>query len=407
MFEKFKTLKKWQKILVVIIGILVLPLTLLLFSILFLVKSIKKRSNKFVKILKVVISSFVIFILLIFNLGWWGEVFKMVTDSNYRAELNEQQEKERKEKETQELKEREEKELKDKLEEQKRKELEEKKKQEDLELTKKAKEEKAKSEKLAKEKAEKERVEKENSKNGIRFDTVDEVENLYKKNQEKINKREKIRYDLDWKEITLQNVLNHASNSKKLLSKLENRTDKIDLSMKLVAVDDLHHNTSQKVMKETVEYIINEYKNSKLDSKEKLEEYLYITRYLDNKLKSYPEYKQKHEAVSQMYNLTKDRLRNMDTSFDIEKADKALGIYVEKPKEKVETIKPKTNKSNTEELNESSNNQKTSITVYANGGKSKSNKYHSYPTAHNMEGAIQMSREEAEAKGYVACKRCY
>lgn len=46
-------------------------------------------------------------------------------------------------------------------------------------------------------------------------------------------------------------------------------------------------------------------------------------------------------------------------------------------------------------------------TVYANGGRSKSNKYHSSPTAHNMEGAIPMSQSEAQASGYVACKRCY
>ena len=46
-------------------------------------------------------------------------------------------------------------------------------------------------------------------------------------------------------------------------------------------------------------------------------------------------------------------------------------------------------------------------TVYANGGSSTSNKYHSSPTAHNMEGAIQMSESEAKNKGYVACKRCY
>lgn len=46
-------------------------------------------------------------------------------------------------------------------------------------------------------------------------------------------------------------------------------------------------------------------------------------------------------------------------------------------------------------------------TVYANGGRSKSNKYHSSPTAHNMEGAIGMSESEARAKGYVPCKKCY
>ncbi len=57
----------------------------------------------------------------------------------------------------------------------------------------------------------------------------------------------------------------------------------------------------------------------------------------------------------------------------------------------------------------SSNNsyQESSKMVYANGGKSKSDKYHSSPTAHNMEGAIPMSESEAKSKGYVACKRCY
>lgn len=45
--------------------------------------------------------------------------------------------------------------------------------------------------------------------------------------------------------------------------------------------------------------------------------------------------------------------------------------------------------------------------VYVNGGKSKSNKYHSSPNAHKMEGAIKMTRQQAEAQGYVACQKCY
>ncbi|TAN63966.1 ABC transporter permease [Paraclostridium sordellii 8483] len=51
--------------------------------------------------------------------------------------------------------------------------------------------------------------------------------------------------------------------------------------------------------------------------------------------------------------------------------------------------------------------QTSGATVYANGGKSKSNKYHSSPTAHNMEGAIGMSESEAKANGYVPCGKCY
>ncbi|ELC8442638.1 hypothetical protein QYB59_001665 [Clostridium perfringens] len=45
--------------------------------------------------------------------------------------------------------------------------------------------------------------------------------------------------------------------------------------------------------------------------------------------------------------------------------------------------------------------------VYANGGRSKSNKYHSSPHAHKMEGAIKMTVQQAEAQGYVACKKCF
>ena len=62
------------------------------------------------------------------------------------------------------------------------------------------------------------------------------------------------------------------------------------------------------------------------------------------------------------------------------------------------------NESSSSDVTESTSNE---LVVYANGGSSKSNKYHSSPTAHNMEGAIKMSKSEAISKGYVACKRCY
>lgn len=56
---------------------------------------------------------------------------------------------------------------------------------------------------------------------------------------------------------------------------------------------------------------------------------------------------------------------------------------------------------------ETSSPKPTSGMVYANGGSSTSNKYHSNPSAHNMEGAIEMSEDSAVSKGYVACKKCY
>lgn len=58
-------------------------------------------------------------------------------------------------------------------------------------------------------------------------------------------------------------------------------------------------------------------------------------------------------------------------------------------------------------LSSSNSSSSSSATVYANGGGSKSNKYHSSPNAHKMSGAIPMSESEAKSKGYVACKRCY
>jgi hypothetical protein len=65
------------------------------------------------------------------------------------------------------------------------------------------------------------------------------------------------------------------------------------------------------------------------------------------------------------------------------------------------------NVSNTGNSSNGSSSSESSETVYANGGSSRSNKYHSSPTVHNMEGAIAMSKSEAISRGYVACKKCY
>ena len=51
---------------------------------------------------------------------------------------------------------------------------------------------------------------------------------------------------------------------------------------------------------------------------------------------------------------------------------------------------------------------KTSSTyVYCNGGNSKSKIYHKSAHAHNMEGAIKMTKSQEKAKGYRACKIFY
>lgn len=69
-------------------------------------------------------------------------------------------------------------------------------------------------------------------------------------------------------------------------------------------------------------------------------------------------------------------------------------------------ISNKRNYNSNKDVSNNSNDH-TEDYVYANGGRSTSNKYHSSAHAHGMEGAIKMTREEAEANGYVACQRCY
>jgi len=55
----------------------------------------------------------------------------------------------------------------------------------------------------------------------------------------------------------------------------------------------------------------------------------------------------------------------------------------------------------------SSSNSYSSKYVYANGGKSTSKIYLKTTKAHNMEGAIKMTKSKAMSKGYRACKRCW
>lgn len=74
-----------------------------------------------------------------------------------------------------------------------------------------------------------------------------------------------------------------------------------------------------------------------------------------------------------------------------------------------------TTKRNTNNYNKKHNNYKDSYSgseveegyVYCNGGRSSSNKYHSSAHAHGMKDAIKMTKEQAEASGYIACKTCY
>ena len=58
-------------------------------------------------------------------------------------------------------------------------------------------------------------------------------------------------------------------------------------------------------------------------------------------------------------------------------------------------------------FSDNTNQSKSNKIVYANGGNSSSNKYHSSENAHGMKGAIKMTESEAKSKGYEPCGLCY
>lgn len=81
-----------------------------------------------------------------------------------------------------------------------------------------------------------------------------------------------------------------------------------------------------------------------------------------------------------------------DKGFDVDAYNKGGGA----------TSAPTSNSSNNN-VNQSNSNK----TVYANGGNSSSNKYHSSRDAHGMKGAIKMTESKAKSQGYEACGLCY
>ncbi|MCC0638394.1 hypothetical protein [Clostridioides sp. ES-S-0001-02] len=339
MFERFKKLKLWKKILIVFLAVIFFPITLLVLSILFFTSSIKNvNTNKVLRVLKIIISSLLIAYLIFFNYVFYGDYFKMLTDKEYRQEVKikqaqrEKQEQAEKEQEQQKKEQEKIKQEQQKKEQEKAKQEQQKKKEQEKikqeQEQKKKEQEKIKQEQQKKEqekaKQEQQKKNKIRLKNGLRFDNIAEVEEVYNKNSEQIIKKEKIRNDINSNEIALENVLNHAKNSKTILNQTSNISEKIDLSGKLVSIDDLQHNTSNKVIEDTLNYIIKEYKNNKLNNKDKLEEYLYLTRYLDKVSMSVNKFKDKEKMIFDMYQIVKGRMRNENVDENIRQVNELL-----------------------------------------------------------------------------------
>ncbi|WP_455539150.1 thermonuclease family protein [Terrisporobacter sp.] len=65
------------------------------------------------------------------------------------------------------------------------------------------------------------------------------------------------------------------------------------------------------------------------------------------------------------------------------------------------------NNDSSQNYDSSQNDSDSGDVVYANGGASSSNKYHTSEHAHGMKGAIKMTESQAKLKGYSPCGLCY
>ena len=143
--------------------------------------------------------------------------------------------------------------------------------------------------------------------------TYEDVKLAYEQNLEKIMNNEQIQ-KLD--NITFDKVLEYAKKSSDIISTVENNGDKVSTIDKLVSIDDLSHNTSQDVMEECLKYIIDEYEKNSLLDESKIIEYQYIVRYLDKRLDNHPNMKDADSMIFDMYQITKDSIRDLSSSVE-------------------------------------------------------------------------------------------
>ena len=136
-----------------------------------------------------------------------------------------------------------------------------------------------------------------------------------------------------------------------------------------------------------------------------------------------------NELSFSLYQIAKDTLRMNDTEFKTktkEELTQTIELNKTEVKTKIEALKSSSSEKTTEEekpkeeSTESSKKQEntqsneastskddTQLIVYVNKGESESNIYHKSKDAHKMEGAVEMTKEEAEKNEYRACETCF
>jgi len=146
--------------------------------------------------------------------------------------------------------------------------------------------------------------------------SYEDVKKAYEENFETIMNKEQLR-ELDYKNITLDTILEYANKGIEISDTIEKNSDKISTIEKLVSLNDLVNNTTQEVVKDTVKYVISEYENGNLE-KDPIKN-LYITRFLDVRLDKLPNLSKADEMVFDMYQICKDSIRGLNDGIESNK----------------------------------------------------------------------------------------
>lgn len=190
------------------------------------------------------------------------------------------------------------------------------------------------------------------------------------------------------------------------ISKIEKENNSEELNKEINDLKDKSGKLSEEVTEKETKY-----DNLEAEKEEKLEK---EKREAEEDKRKAEEEKKRIEAEKKLAEERKEQTTNNITTAKPNNSSNTSTSGSQNKPQVSPNNKPATNKKPTTNNKPSSSNssnssggQPSGSIVYANGGSSKSNKYHKSPTAHKMEGAIKMTESQAKNQGYVACKICY
>ena len=170
--------------------------------------------------------------------------------------------------------------------------------------------------------------------------TAKEVQEEFKENRNKIVSKKQIKF-LDKENVDKSLILKYAKNAVKIAH--TNEKKKVykfkDTIEKLVLVDDLQNNTTDKVKIEMALYLIDLWDEGVFEKETKFDEQLkllYLSKYLDLALENEPFFNSADKIVHNMYRMIDDRISGKDKR--IEKYKNNIEPFIESVKRELEDL---------------------------------------------------------------------